>query len=162
MRKLLVSLFLITGFISASAAGPSGKDLGFGIMLGDPLGGTLKYWSSGSNAFNFSVGSSYFGSPRVGADYLWHYEPFHFEQFKLYAGPGIVLGIGSKDEKDKSDKFYDLKESEAGIALRGIIGLAVIPKTIPFELFIEMGPLVGVAPEVGSAFDFGIGFRFYP
>ncbi len=93
---------------------------------------------------------------------LWHFEPFHVEQLKLYAGPGFILGIGSKDEKDKSDKFYDLKESEAGIAVRGIIGLAVVPNTIPFELFIEMGPLVGIAPEVGSAFDFGIGFRFYP
>ena len=40
--------------------------------------------------------------------------------------------------------------------------LFIIPQSIPFEFFMEMGPLVGVAPEVGAAFDFGIGFRFYP
>lgn len=162
MKKYLLALLLIISAQNLFALGPVNKDLGFGIMLGDPLGGTLKYWSAENTAFNFSIGSSYFGKPRMGADFLWHFEPFHIEQLKLYAGPGIILGIGSKEKKNESDKFYDLKNSEAGIAIRGIIGFAVIPKTIPFELFLELGPLVGIAPDVGSAFDFGIGFRFYP
>ena len=70
MKKFLAIIFLFVGFVNLSANGPAGKDLGFGIMLGDPLGGTLKYWTSGSNALNFSVGSSYFGKPRIGGDYL--------------------------------------------------------------------------------------------
>ena len=66
-------IFLLSGIevINAQYA-PQGKQFGFGIILGDPTGGTAKLWTTGDNALAFHLGASYFGSPRIGVDYLWH------------------------------------------------------------------------------------------
>lgn len=162
-RNIAIALLFILNSSVCYGAGPNDKNFGFGVTLGDPMGGTMKYWTDTQSAFNFAVGGSQFGKPRIGADFLWHFDAFGVDVFRLYAGPGVVIGVGNGTGKTDDDRqFYDLKQSEIGMATRAIIGVALIPRDIPFELFLEMGPLVGLAPKVGSSFDFGIGFRFYP
>src|ERR1051325_3668846 len=71
----LCSLLLLLMIMSSSsrAQGPQGKDFGFGLILGEPLGGTVKFWTSAENAIVGDIGASYFGSPRIQGDYLWHF-----------------------------------------------------------------------------------------
>ncbi len=57
---MFLSLFL---FENVYAQSPQNKTFGFGIMLGDPTGGTVKIWTQPANAFVIDLGSSYFGSP---------------------------------------------------------------------------------------------------
>lgn len=156
---------LLFGMENAQAQGPQGKKLGFGIILGDPTGGTLKYWTSNQNALAFSIGASYFGSPRLGADYLWHFDAFDTRFIKLYAGPGVIIGFGEGDGiiyEVKKDKFFYREDKGAGFAVRGIFGVDFKLAEAPLDIFFELGPLIGVAPEFGSAFDAAFGFRFYP
>lgn len=162
----LVSLLIICAIANdAYAQGPKGKDFGFGIILGDPLGGTIKYWTSRENAFDAYIGSSYFGSLRVGGDYLWHFDAFHSQVVKMYAGPGIALGFGRGHGiwfKEDKKKFYYWDEGSVGIAGRVIVGLNIIPKRTPIEIFLEFGPLIGLAPNFGVNVDAALGIRFYP
>ena len=159
-----VALIILLMFTHGSlfSQGPEDKSFGFGISLGYPMAGTVKYWANQRDALNLMVGSSYFGSPRFGLDYKRHFRAFDIEFFQVYAGPGLILGVGNTSPEAEDRQFHDIEESEVGVAVRAIIGFTIIPQSIPFEFFMEMGPLVGVAPEVGAAFDFGIGFRFYP
>lgn len=162
---LLFSLVLFFTSAISLAQGPQGKDFGFGLVLGDPTGGTVKYWTNHENAFNFTIGGSYFGNPRIGADYLWHFQAFDSDVVEMYAGPGLALGFGHGDGifyKRKGDKFYIREDNEAGIGVRAIVGLNIIPRRTPIEIFVEFGPLIGISPGFGSAVDAALGIRFYP
>jgi hypothetical protein len=87
-------LILISGFTTTEAQySPQDKKFGFGIMLGDPTGGSAKLMLSRENALAFSLGASYFGSPRIGVDYLWHFNAFETDIANLYAGPGGVSAL---------------------------------------------------------------------
>jgi hypothetical protein len=167
MKKIVLILFVYTlTFFSVSLAqSPEGKNFGFGIMVGDPTGLTVKFWTQRQNAFVIDVGGSYFGSPRIGVDYLWHFDAFRSNVAKLYAGIGGALGIGqgkgiyySNDE----GRFYFRSDNGIGIGARGVFGVNFIPQNTPLEVFLELGLLVGLTPSFGSAVDSGLGIRFYP
>lgn len=159
----LIFFMLLIVSTQLSAQGPGKKEFGFGIVLGEPTGLTMKYWLSGKNALDVSLGGSYFGSPRIGVDYVWHFDAFHTSYLLLYAGPGVALGIGEGKNylyKVEKGKFYS-RNSGSGIAVRGVVGLDFIPKRLPLDIFLEVGLLVGFSPS-GTAFDSALGIRFYP
>lgn len=168
MKKINIPLsiiLLILAFQFSPAQGPMGRTFGFGIMFGDPTGGTLKFWTSRENAFVVDVGGSYFGGLRFNGDYLWHFDAFNSQVVKLYAGPGAVVGIGEGHSywyKEDHGRFYWRERGEVGIGVRGIFGLNIIPKRAPLEIFLEFGVLIGVVPDFGTGVDSGIGIRFYP
>ena len=159
---LFVFVFVLTSLIFAQ--GPRGKKFGFGINLGEPLGLTAKFWVSGQNAITGYIGGSYFGNPRIGADYTWHFDAFNSDVVKLYAGPGVHIGLGSGHTviyEYNRDRFY-YRTSGIGLAVRGIFGVDIIPRRTPLEFYLEMGPLIGLTPSFGSVFEGAVGFRFYP
>lgn len=169
MRKFnLVVIALLLGFLfisSGNAQGPQGKKFGFGLILGDPTGGTIKYWTNNENAFDFYIGSSYFGKLRIGADYLWHFDAFNSNIVKMYAGLGLAVGVGSGHGiwyKENKNKFYYWEDDGIGLGARGLFGINIIPKKVPLEIFLELGPLMGITPNYGVNIDAAIGIRFYP
>ncbi len=161
-KTIVLVLFIIFAASPLFSQGPDDQNFGFGVSLGDPMAGTIKYWVNDRSAYNLTVGDSYFGSPRFGLDYNLHFQTFDTEFIQLYAGPGVIFGLGNASPDAEDPEFYDIAESELGIAVRAIIGFTIVPDDFPFEFFLEMGPLVGLAPETGAAFDYGLGFRFYP
>ncbi|MFP4370371.1 MAG: hypothetical protein ACLFR2_12400 [Candidatus Kapaibacterium sp.] len=163
MKKYLVVALLM--ILSAPAyANVDGKDFGFGIVLGDPTGITLKHWLNNENAMNFTVGSSYYGSLRLGVDYLWHFNAFNTDLFNLHAGIGGVLGIGDNDnwftsrERSKWNTFDD----DFGLGARATFGGNFVPRRVPLEIFLELGVIVGVVPGFGTGAEGAVGIRFYP
>ena len=169
MKKLnfiyiLLFIFFLTLFCG-NAQGPKGKSFGFGLILGDPSGLTVKYLLNNENSIDGYIGSSYFGNIRIGGDYLWDFDAFNSKIVKMYAGPGLVLGFGNGNGvfyKADNSKFYYWKDNGLGIAVRAIIGVNVIPKKTPIEIFFELGPLVGLSPNFGVNIDAALGIRFYP
>lgn len=155
----LFALFLFSSSI-VKAQGPEGKSFGFGILLGDPLGFTLKAWTASDQAFVGDIGKSYFGPLRLQADYLWHFNPFHSYIVKMYAGPGLALAFGHSD-----DKFFDDDDpntTHVGVGGRVVFGLNIIPARTPLEIFLEVGPMISFVPVVDVNVDAGVGIRFYP
>ena len=55
MRKsiVLIAAFLLLINLKPvyAQSSPNGKQLGFGIVFGEPFGGTLKYWTNNENAY---------------------------------------------------------------------------------------------------------------
>ncbi|MDR3666663.1 MAG: hypothetical protein P4L35_07470 [Ignavibacteriaceae bacterium] len=166
MKTILISFLILTAinFNNSYAQSPGSKNFGFGIILGDPTGVTLKFWTQRENALVFDIGSSYFGSPRLDIDYLWHFDAFRSNIAKLYAGFGGVLGIGEGKGFYYTEHhgFYFRSDNGDGLGVRGVFGVNVIPRNSPLEFFLEVGLLVGLTPDFGEAGDVGIGMRFYP
>src|SRR5438876_3312766 len=148
--------------LAVRAQGPEGRDFGFGLVLIEPLGGTIKYWTNPTNALVADIGASYFGATRLQVDYLWHFNPFNSTIVKMYAGPGLAIGFGNGHNgffNRNEDRFET--STRAAISVRAIFGLNVIPHRTPLEMFLELGPLIGISPS-GVALDLGLGIRFYP
>lgn len=167
MRKIL---FIVTAIMFAASTQVfsqsigKGDNFGFGIILGEPTGLTLKVYTEPREALIFNIGASYFGSPRIDVDYIWHFEAFNSDVVSLYAGPGLVFGIGESNGfwyKDRG-KFYVRDKNQLGLGVRGMFGLNFVPRRTPLEFFLEFGVLLGLAPEFGSAVDAALGMRFYP
>jgi hypothetical protein len=165
LRKIILFLMIIffTAGLTLTKAqyAPKGNTFGFGIMLGDPTGGTAKLWLNRENALAFSLGASFFGSPRIGVDYLWHFDAFESNIVNLYAGPGGVIGFGEGNGFWYRNKFIRTN-NEVGLAGRGIFGLNIVPRQTPLEIFVELGVLLAIVPDFGSAADAAVGVRFYP
>jgi hypothetical protein len=162
--KALIYLILILLFLTSNqnsfAQSPQGKNFGFGIMLGDPTGGTAKFWTSRQNAFTLSLGKSYFGSPRIGVDYLWHFNSLNTNTANLYAGVGGAIGFGEGKGFWYKDKYFRTKD-EAGVGARGSFGVNFIPRETPLELFFELGVLMSFTPDFDTGADAALGIRFY-
>jgi hypothetical protein len=166
MKNILFIILILIGTISnySFAQSSESKNFGFGLVLGDPTGITFKYWTQRNNALVIDVGASYFGSPRIGVDYLWHFDAFQSNIAKLYAGFGGVIGIGQGKGFYYTEHhgFYYRTDNGLGLGARGVFGVNVIPRNSPIELFLEVGLLVGLSPSFGSAGDVGLGIRYYP
>ncbi len=162
-RLILFSIILMIFFYYSDslAQSPEGKDFGFGIMVGDPTGATLKFFTHRDNAFVIDLGASYFGSPRIGVDYLWQFNAFNSNIANLYAGAGGTIGFGKGNGFYYRDK-YIREKNNVGLGARGIFGVNFIPPNTPLEVFFEIGVLLALTPDFGSSADIGLGMRFYP
>ena len=82
----------------------------------------------------------------------------HLRDFELYAGVGAVLAFG------EGDGFFNEKykrKDDFGVGVKGLMGVNFKPSK-KFEIFLELGPLIGLTNGVGADMEGSIGFRFYP
>ena len=166
MRKQFLIVLFVLISVPVFSYAPMGRSFGFGLVFGDPLGGTMKFWLSGNTAIAVSIGADVFGAPRIGADYLWHFNAFRSSVVNLYAGPGVALGFGYGGDyilyRVGHDTWIYRPGGGPGVAVRGILGIDVDPTNTPIEMFLELGPMLGLVPAYGMRFDAALGIRFYP
>lgn len=157
---LIVLLISAPGLLSYS---PKNKTFGFGIMVGEPTGLTIKLWTERDKAIAISLGNSYLGSLRIGADYLWHFNAFNSNIVNLYAGPGLAVGFGESGGwwYHNKNKYWYKNENDVGFGVRGVFGMNVVPRNTPLEFFGEIGVLVGIIPASHTNVEGAIGVRFY-
>ncbi len=167
MNRLITALFLIWLVPAAlTAAEHAGShDFGIGLQAGDPSGLTIKYWTGMETAIDGYIGGSYFGSPRIGVDWLWHFPLRETRIVRFYAGLGPTIGFGNGHGilyTYDNGAFYYRSGNGAGIGVRGVGGVAVEPRNVPIEVYFDLGLLLGVTPNFGSALEGALGIRFYP
>jgi hypothetical protein len=162
MKHSLFAIIALILFYSATGAIAQERKFGLGVIIGEPTGISAKLWVSSVNALDFGLGWSYWGdrfsdyndrysNSRVHfhADYLWHwFDAIHStERFPLYAGIGGRINAGAG---------YD-----ASAAVRGVFGIAWLPRPVPIDVFFELVPSLQVVPSTGFGIDAGLGARFY-
>jgi hypothetical protein len=148
MGKGWVAFVVLLTLRTLASAQSSG--FGIGIIAGEPTGITAKQWVSHNNAFDIGLAWSFRrdGFFHVHADYLWHFPGSvrSSEQFVPYAGVGGRFGARKKDPL---------------LGLRIVGGLAWWPKNTPIDLFVEIAPILDLAPATELSGNGGIGIRFF-
>ncbi len=153
MKKVIAVIFVLGLLLSPPSTMLSQqKGFGAGIILGEPTGFSLKGWLNETNAIDAGVAWS-FGSPasfHVHADYLWHnYDVIKStEILPLYYGFGARLKAGENGEDTR-------------FGIRAVIGLDYIFRNAPVDLFLEVAPIVDIAPKTELSGNGGIGARFW-
>jgi hypothetical protein len=136
---------------------------GLGVSIGEPAGINAKLWTSPTTAFDFGLGWS-IGGDRIGLknvnyngesrihlhfDYLVHVFDAvgTTEQYPIYYGFGARFNTGGG--------YYN------SFAMRFVVGLAWMPRSMPIDMFVEFVPSLQLTAEPGFAIDAAIGARYY-
>ena len=146
MKKTLLALICLLAAASPLWAQKAG-DFGAGVIVGNPTGGTVKYWLSDAHALDAGLGvSTHFAAY---ADYLWHAWTILPQpaQGKL----GLYFGAGGQVRT-----FHD---PEFGV--RAVVGAAYWLPRAPVEIFVEAVPVFRLSPETSVGLDGGLGARYY-
>lgn len=170
MRNYLLITVAIIAIIVCSprngGAQPQPKSFGFGLILGDPTGLTLKGSLGGNNSWDAAIGSSWFGSIRIHGDYLWAADVFNSRKAGLYFGLGGVIGFGNGGGgvlyKGEKGRWYYSDEDRIWLGVRGSAGVNFMPFSAPVEIFGEIAPIIGLTPVTGVGWDAALGIRYYP
>lgn len=112
-------------------------DFGLGwSMEGDRIGKYDGYYNGGSR-IHFHM------------DYLWHsFKVFQStEQIPVYYGVGGRVNTGAGHER--------------WLAVRGVVGVAWLPRGTPIDMFIEIAPSLQLTSPSGFGVDAGFGARYY-
>lgn len=134
--------------------GADNKKLGIGVVIGAPTGFSIKYWK-GSVAYQGTLGAGVGGGLAIGADYLMHTNAFDNPRAPFYYGPGIFIGdVGFGGPEWTNNNLF--------LGARFVFGVDYIFPDHPFDIALELGPALLVAPVVGLGIELGVAFRFYP
>lgn len=163
---LLTAIAVLVLPLLAAQAQPKIGSLGFGLILGEPSGLTLKGSLGGGNAWDAALGASWFGRLRIHGDYLWSANVFNSSKAGMYFGVGGAIGFGRGGGvlyRGRGGEWYYRNDDE-GVALgaRGVVGLNFMPFNAPVEFFMELAPIIGLIPTTGLGWDGAAGVRYYP
>lgn len=147
--KTAATLALLSLLLAAPAAAQEAGQLGLGVMLGAPTGGTAKYWLAPARAVDFAIG--YSGNLAFHGDYLWHaWDIFPKPREGKLAG---YLGLGGRLRNRERDDI------EFGFRASG--GVAYWLERHPIELFVELAPVLRVNASDTLDLDGALGLRFF-
>ncbi|MFA5403759.1 MAG: DUF3996 domain-containing protein [Ignavibacteria bacterium] len=152
MKKIsyLLMLFIFTSILNAQDSGT-----GIGIMLGEPSGLSAKKWLNNMNAIDVGIGWSFSenGSIHLHADYLYHnYDLIRISDSKI----PLYFGIGGRLKFKGEDK-----SKGNSIGVRVPVGVAYQFSSAPFDVFLEIVPIMDISPDTRITFNSAIGVRYY-
>jgi len=133
------------------------RRFGLGVMFGEPTGISAKLWTSQDNALDFGLGwptfdngHNYSGSRvHFHMDYLWH----SFDVIRSSDRFPIYYGVGGR--------FNGGAGNDGSLAVRGVLGIAWMPRSTPIDIFLEIVPSFEITPSSGFAMDAAIGIRYF-
>jgi len=125
--------------------------IGLGVIFGEPTGLSGKIWTTSRTAFDFGAAWSFQGDGHfhLHADYLFH----NFDYFDVDKGAlPFYIGIGGRVRfQDGDDRF----------GVRFVVGIEYFFEDWPMAAFVEVVPILDLAPETEGDINGGLGIRFY-
>lgn len=150
-RKLLIAAFsiLVLGTSSAFAQG-----IGIGGQLVSPTGISIKAPVGETSAITGAVGffvSDNFKSTTIEANYILYRGSDRFNvdsgSLRPYFGGGLSLGLA--------------ENTDERLSLRVPFGIEYGLESAPVEIYMDIGPTVGLTPNVDLGLDSSLGFRIF-
>jgi len=143
---------VVLGLMMILAKPISAQDHGFGmgVVFGEPTGISAKLWTSRDNAFDFAAAWSFQGDGNLllQADYVWHF----FNTFSVSPGKlPIYVGIGGRV----------ILADDPNVGVRVPVGLDYLFADAPIDIFLEIVPILDLAPKTDFDLGGGIGVRYW-
>ena len=149
--KNLITLLIIGLVFLSSQTFAQQSGFGLGVIVGEPTGVCGKYWLDDANAIDGGVAWAFKdeGAVHVHGDYLFHkYDVFSVDKGKL----PLYYGIGGRIKFDEDDSKF---------GVRIPVGMNYIFANDPLDFFIEIVPILNLAPKTDLGFNAAIGIRFF-
>lgn len=149
MKKIKYILFLLS-IIIISTINAQSRGVGLGLIVGEPTGISFKYWTGSTTAFDAALAWSFVdeGAFHIHADYIFH-------NMTLISVPEGKLpfyyGIGARIKTAK----------DAKLGVRVPLGLAYLFQNAPVDIFLEIVPILNLAPKTDFNINAAIGARYF-
>jgi hypothetical protein len=145
---------LLCGAIAAPAAAQrfAGRDVGLGIIVGEPTGFSAKFWTGGRTAFDAAAAWSFQGEDalHLHGDFLSH----AFDLLDVDRGHlPVYYGLGARVKVNEDD--------DSQVGLRVPLGLAYLFEGGGADLFVEIAPIVDFAPDTDLEINGAAGVRYF-
>lgn len=145
-----IAFFVLTAVLACTTAEAQESGFGLGVILGEPTGISGKLWIEDSKAIDGAVAWSFEkeSAVHVHADLLFHSRNIvKVEMSKLL----FYYGMGGRI------KFED--DSEVGV--RVPLGINYLSSGAPLDVFLEIVPLLDLAPSTDFSLNGAIGVRYF-
>ncbi len=149
IKHVMAALFIIILFNTGVEA--KYRNFGAGIIAGEPSGLSIKNWLRSGRAIDMALAWSFKGKSRftIHADYLKHrFRLINEEEGSLL----FYYGFGGRIMFDDNDER---------LGMRIPVGLTWLFGKAPFDIFLEIVPILDVIPESDVNLNAAIGFRYY-
>jgi len=127
--------------------------LGVGVIVGEPTGASLKYWLNDTFALDGAIGWSSHDDTDLylHGDVLWH----NFDLIPVSQGRlPVYFGVGGLA------RFRDNhQDNQVGIRLP--VGFSYMFEIAPVDVFVEVAPVIDIAPGVRGDITGGVGIRYW-
>jgi hypothetical protein len=130
------------------------KYAGVGFIVGEPTGLSAKFFLNNEHALQFGLAWSLDGANELHlqGDYIWH----RYGLIDLKNGDEMPLyfGVGGRfifSEGDKDDIF----------GIRFPVGLDYLFTNYPFDIFVEIVPILDLTPDSDFDLEGALGARFW-
>jgi hypothetical protein len=139
-------------YIAPNVSDVKHRNLGLGILAGEPSGISAKFWIAPSRAIDGAIAWSTGTHNDINLyfDYLMHNFTALESKMTIYYGFGARL---------KYETVNDDKDSRIGIRLP--LGLSYLFPTAPCDVFLEVVPILDLIPNSDFDINVGIGVRYY-
>ncbi len=164
----ILSKFHVFSLLIILSSESFSKDLGVGIVFGEPTGLTAKVWQEKDRALDFGLSYSFNSFLLFYGDYLLHFpgsfshpkSPF-LTELNPYLGLGAVALLSTDSSRSSRVLFADNNSSSVGMGARIPLGVEWIPQDTKFGIFVEIVPGLGIIPSMFAFLNLGIGARYY-
>lgn len=149
MIRLIIFLAL-TAVLTCGTVQAQDKSFGLGIILGEPTGISGKLWTGYNTAIDGAVAWSFEkkSSVHLHGDFLHH----SFNRARIDEGKLLLYyGIGGRI------KF----EEDSKVGLRIPLGINYLFARSPFDFFLEIVPILDLAPKTDFSLNGAIGIRYF-
>jgi hypothetical protein len=150
--KRLASIAVALSLALTSAAAAETSTFGLGIIIGEPTGVGIKTHLTSGNALAFGVAWSLEDENElhVQGDYLYH----NYDLITVQEGEmPLYFGIGGRIKINE--------DADDNVGIRFPVGLDYIFANAPFDIFLEIVPILDLTPDTDFDLNGAIGGRFW-
>ena len=143
-------LMLLISVIGFSSAQSQDQGFGLGVILGEPTGISWKAWTGSRSAIDGAVAWSFEEEAAVHlhGDLLWH----NFGPVKADRGEfNLYYGLGGRIKFEEKSK----------VGIRVPLGLGYLFDAAPMDFFIEIVPILELAPKTDFGLNAAMGIRYF-
>ncbi|MFC1541801.1 hypothetical protein ACFL50_05050 [Candidatus Latescibacterota bacterium] len=154
LTRIALIVFILAAGLSSQAV-CQGKNVGIGIMLGEPTGFSAKVWQGADVAIDGGIAWSLAEDTRINihADMLWHNWNVLEDAFEIEDTVRLPLyyGVGGRLKA----------EDDTRIGMRFVFGSSLIFEDAPFDIFFELVPIMDIIPKTELDINVAFGGRFW-
>jgi len=160
-HRVLPALIVLIAFLVPQDA-LAQRDFGLGVIIGEPTGLSAKWWVSPGNAFDAGAAWSFADNPslQLHGDYLYH-RNYHFDSPDLEGTLPWYFGIGGRMKLSDDDDPGRRNVDDDLLGVRFPVGVGWTFDEAPIEVFLELVPIIDIAPETDFSINGALGARYY-
>lgn len=150
MKRTLLLAALAAVLIAPGAASAQ-QGMGVGVIVGEPTGLSFKTWLTPGTAFDLAAAWSFVDEDafHVHGDFLIH----NNNTFRVKKGMALFYyGVGGRVKAQSRD---------ARVGIRIPLGAEYLFAETPVDLFLEVVPILDIAPETDLTLNAGLGARYF-